>query len=116
MVWQIDFKQMVWLNHAALRKSTQNVLRAYSSNSAMQVDLLWIFVQQVVQQIHNKSTSNPQQSTTNPQFSDKSTTNPQHLDMSKLCGFLVEIRNESKCPQQVEKLYNKSTTNRTSGA
>ena len=51
-------------------------------------------VQKVVQQIHNKSTTNR-----------SPTTNPQHLDMSRCCGFVV----------QQFRVHNKSTTNRSNG-
>jgi hypothetical protein len=53
----------------------------------------------------------------NPQLFDESTTNQQHFDMSRCCGFVVDSTTNringvwlSTCPQQMEKLYNKSTT------
>jgi hypothetical protein len=56
--------------------------------------------------------------TANPQQIHNFSTNPQHLDMSRCCGLVVDStanRNSgvwlSTCPQQIEKLYNKSTAN-----
>jgi hypothetical protein len=99
---------------------------ALSSNSTCSI-CCGFAVRQVVQQINNESTANPQQI---HNFS----TNPQHPDMLRCCGFVVDstanpqqiktveygfrlVHNKSKScttnPQRYDKsnslLYNKST-------
>jgi hypothetical protein len=68
----------------------ETVARAWSSNSSCSI-CCGFAVQQVVQQIHNKSTTY--------RLVDKSKTNPQHLDMSRCCGFAVHSTTN---PQQIE--------------
>jgi hypothetical protein len=62
-------------------KNNETRNTASSSNSTSSICCRFV-VQQVVQQIQNKSTTF--------RLFDKYTTNPQHLDMSGCCGFVVD--------------------------
>jgi hypothetical protein len=64
------------------------------STTKAQTPLVRFVVQQLEQQIHNKSTANSR-------LFNKFTTNPQHLDMSRCCGFDVD---STKNPQKIESM------------